>query len=62
MENRPILISAYFVNCFEQYAVSLLPLLDGTTYPTALITVLGPTWLELGFIVTQFMVTTTAWR
>ena len=55
------LTSPYYVNCFEQYATLPL-LLDGTTYPTALIIAARQTWLELSFIVTQFMVTTTAWR
>ena len=61
MESRPTLTPPYYVNCFEKYATLPLPL-DGTTYPTALITAARQTWLELSFIVTQFMVTTTAWR
>ena len=51
----------FYVNCFEKYASLPLPL-DGTTYPTALITAARQTWLELSFIVTQFMVTTTPWK
>ena len=50
-----------YVNYFEKYATLPLPP-HGTTYPTALITAARQTWLELSFIVTQFMVTTTAWR
>ena len=46
----------------REYATSPHPLLDGTIHLTALSTVLRQTWLELGFIVTKFMVTTTAWR
>ena len=48
-------------DCFEKYATLPLPP-DGTTYPTALITAVSQTWLELSFIATQFMVTTTEWR
>ena len=61
MESRPTLTSPYYVNYFEKYATLPLPP-DGTTYPTALITAARQTWLELSFIVTKFMVTTTAWR
>ena len=61
MESRPTLTSPYYANCFEKYAALPLPP-DGTTYPTALITTARQTWLELSFIVTQYMVTTTAWR